>query len=152
MRVLIVVFFVAFSGLVAADTSETTSYVPLELAPQTEAERLIAPIELHTVEELESMLTTVESRYSHSRVDGPVMMVLHGSEINTFIKDNYSRYQSVVQKSTELTEKGVVQIEICERWLDANNISRSRLQPFVKTVEYGPARLQQLVNDQYTYF
>lgn len=152
MRVLVAALFVALSGVVVADTIEEASYVSSELAPQTDAKRLIVPIELHTVEELESMLTAVESRYSHNHIDGPVMMVLHGSEINTFIKDNYARYQSVVQKSTELTEKGVVQIEICERWLDANNISRSRLQPFVKTVEYGPARLQELVNDQYTYF
>lgn len=148
MRALVASFLFVFSGIVVADA--INDIVPVSSNVSTE--RLIVPIQLHTVEELESMLSEVESRYIDSRVEGPVMMVLHGSEINTFIKDNYARYQSVVQKSTELTQKGFVQIEICERWLDANNISQSRLQPFVKTVEYGPARLEQLVKDQYTYF
>ena len=128
---------------VSNDNSEAITIAP---------KRYMAELEVGSVEELENFLTKVEQQYSSVEIDGPIRLVLHGKEINSYIVDNYSRYQSVVEKSTELTAKGFVEIEICERWMASNGVEKYRLQPFVKTVSYAPARVKDLKQQQYSYF
>lgn len=148
---LIALFFMA--GLQAASRSPSQSDLPLP-APQDpiQQQRYVGHLTVSSVPELEDYLNRVEQDFQKETSDGPVVLVLHGQEINSFIVDNYARYQSVVEKSTDLTARGYVQIEICERWLDSNNVERYRLQPFVKTVQNGPARIRELRQQNYTYF
>ena len=113
----------------------------------------IAPVRIHTAEELSSLLLEAEQLPQYSAlIENPVMFVLHGEEARSFIRGNYEANQSLVDRSAKLTALGVVQIEICERWMGTNGVKASQLQPFVKTVRYAPARISALKDDGYIYF
>lgn len=119
------------------------------VAPQ----QYIAPVRVHTVEELSNLLREAEQLpRDNAEPAQPVMFVLHGDEARSFIRGNYQANQSLVDKSAKLTALGIVQIEICERWMGANGLNATQLQPFVKTVRYAPARITELKNAGYIYF
>lgn len=113
----------------------------------------LAPVRIHTVEELSSLLQQAEELPAQS--EGPVkpiMFVLHGEEARSFIRGNYQANQSLIDQSAKLTALGVVQIEICERWMAANAVQNTQLQPFVKTVRFAPKRITALKDEGYIYF
>jgi len=117
-----------------------------------QAPRFVADIQLDTVEALEGVLIDIEQQYDSLATEEPITLVLHGTEIDSFIQTNYRRYQSIVEHSARLTSQGMVQIEICEVWMDANNVEQSSLQPFVKTVDFGESRIRELEAKNYSYF
>jgi len=113
----------------------------------------MASIRVNTAEELASLLEEAEALpRAGAETAPPVMFVLHGDEARSFIRGNYRQNQSLIDQSAKLTALGVVQIEICERWLGSNGIRAQDLQPFVKTIRYAPDRISALSEAGYIYF
>lgn len=115
----------------------------------------VAAVRVNTAEELGGILARIEAlRLRNSlSADMPVMFVLHGEEARSFIKSSYGVNQSLVDESARLSELGFVEIEVCETWLGNNGLDAKDLQPFVKPIVYGPARIDELIRRQkYTYF
>ena len=117
-------------------------------------QKFIAQLHANTPQELADLLDRAESwaRQSKTYPKYPISIVLHGPEVNVFIKQNYGRYQALVDQAAKLDAFKVVDIKICERWIGFNNIERNQLPPFVDTVPYGPAEERRLIEAGYQSF
>lgn len=118
------------------------------------SDKQIAKLHAHTPEELSAVLARAEkwsSQFSHYP-NTPIAVVLHGEEAKVFLKKNYKSYQALVDQAAKLDAFNVVDIQICERWMGSNGITKNQLPPFVDTVPYGPAREDELIKAGYQSF
>jgi intracellular sulfur oxidation DsrE/DsrF family protein len=120
----------------------------------SEEGRFLAQLHAHTPLELSRVLDRAEkwSEMHDGYVNQPIAVVLHGSEANAFLKENYAQYRSLVDQAAKLDAFNVVDIQICERWLGSNEISRDQIPPFIGTVIYGPQRIDNLIKAGYQKF
>jgi intracellular sulfur oxidation DsrE/DsrF family protein len=115
----------------------------------------IAQIEAHTTVELSSILSRVDMLLQDEQgyaSRSPVAVILHGTEIQAFLKDNYQQNQALVNLAARLDAYNAVDIQVCETWMSLNSVDESQLPPFISTVPYGPAAEANLVNEGYEYF
>ncbi len=144
MRLLGPVAIAAFLSLVAA----------LALAQSTpgSSDRYIADVELHTAEELQTLLERAETLVLEGALplDGEprVAFVLHGPEVRVLLRQSYLENKALVDLAASLSALGVVEIKACETWMGGNRVDPAALQPFVQTVSYGPGEIRRLVNDE----
>ncbi|OUR60401.1 hypothetical protein A9Q73_12145 [Bermanella sp. 47_1433_sub80_T6] len=119
-----------------------------------EEQKFIAQLHANTPQELADLLDRAESWAKQSKTypKYPIAIVLHGPEVNVFIKKNYGQYQSLVDQAAKLDAFKVVDIKICERWMGFNNIDRNQLPAFVDTVPFGPAEEVRLIEAGYQSF
>ena len=122
-----------------------------------EGQQYLVEIELHTAEELHSVLV----RADQLLVEGalplsapvPVTFVLHGPEVRILLRQNYLNNKATVDLAARLSALGVVDIKACETWMGGASVAVEDLQPFVDTVPYGPAEENRLVKEEnYLYF
>lgn len=120
----------------------------------SETERLLVQLNAHTPAELSRILDSAEkwSEMHDGYIDQPIAVVLHGNEAKAFLKQNYKQYQSLVDQAAKLDAFNVVDIQICERWMGSNEVSRDQLPPFIETVTYGPERIESLIQSGYQSF
>jgi intracellular sulfur oxidation DsrE/DsrF family protein len=141
--------FVVFAWLLAcASTAQDISL---------DSPSYIAAIELHTSAELFSVL----QRADQLLMDGvalqsepaAVTFVLHGGEVTSLLRQNYRQNKALVDLAARLSALGVVEIMACETWMGGNSVAGEELQPFVKTVIYGPEEVSRLIDEEnYLYF
>ena len=119
-----------------------------------ESEHFLVQLHAHTPAELSRVLDRAEkwSEMHDGYVGQPIAVVLHGSEANAFLKENYSQYRSLVDQAAKLDAFNVVDIQICERWMGSNEVSRDQIPPFIDTVIYGPQRIDSLIKAGYQSF
>jgi len=119
-----------------------------------EPEGFLAQINAHTPAELSRVLNRAEkwSEMHEGYISQPIAVVLHGSEANAFLKENYTQYRSLVDQAAKLDAFNVVDIQICERWMGNNEVSRDQIPPFIDTVNYGPERIKSLIRAGYQSF
>lgn len=128
---------------------------PLLADIQRADDKFIAQIELHTVEELESVLTRAEalsvqgSGYSQS---SPIQLVLHGEEVRVFLRDNYLQHKPLVDLAARLDAFNVIDIKVCEFWMGQNDLEKNQLPPFIDTVPFAPAEKLRLKVNGYVNF
>jgi len=117
-------------------------------------QKYVAQLHANTPQELADLLDRAESWAKQSKTypKYPIAIVLHGPEVDVFIKKNYGQYQSLVDQAAKLDAFKVVDIKICERWMGFNNIDRDQLPPFVDTVPFGPAEEERLIEAGYQSF
>ena len=116
--------------------------------------RFLAQLHAHTPDELASLLNRAESwaAEENSYPEHPIAIVLHGSEANVFIKENYPKYKQLVDQAAKLDAFKVIDIKICERWMGFNNVKRNQLPPFLDTVPLGPIEEKRLIKAGYQSF
>lgn len=115
----------------------------------------IAQIEAHTTTELDHILRRVDSILKEEQgysASSPVALILHGTEIQAFLKSNYQQNQALVDLAAKLDAYNAVEIQVCETWMRLNGVDHSQLPPFISTVPYGPAAEAALVDQGYEYF
>ena len=117
----------------------------------------VVDIELHTTAELYSVLERADQLLLDGvalQSDPPtVTLVLHGAEVISLLRQNYRQNKAVVDLAARLSALGVVEIMACETWMGGNSVAGEDLQPFVKTVRYGPEEIRRLVDEEsYLYF
>jgi intracellular sulfur oxidation DsrE/DsrF family protein len=119
-----------------------------------DSERLLVQLHAHTPAELSRVLDRAEkwSEMHDTYIDRPISVVLHGNEAKAFLKENYQEYRSLVDQAAKLDAFNVVDIQICERWMGNNEVSKDQLPPFIDTVVYGPARINELIESAYQSF
>lgn len=120
----------------------------------SEPKGYLAQINAHTPAELSRVLNRAEkwSEMHEGYINQPIAVVLHGSEANAFLKENYTQYRSLVDQAAKLDAFNVVDIQICERWMGNNEVSRDQIPPFIDTVSYGPERIKHLIRAGYQSF
>jgi len=116
----------------------------------------LARFMLNSPEDLEKALLRAEELYSSGQVkdiDSPLAFVLHGPEVQVFLKNNYQQYKSIVDLAARLSAFDVVDMKVCQTRLGQLDETEESLPPFIETVPFGPAEVQRLLADeQYVYF
>lgn len=117
----------------------------------------LADIRVHTAEELAEILRRAEILLDNgdytAEKSAPVVFLLHGDEARILFKNQYSANKQVVDLAAKLSAFDVIDIRICDSWLERNNFDQTELQPFIGSVEYAPAEEKRLVKEeQYRYF
>ncbi len=116
---------------------------------------MLANIELHTPEEIESVLLRAEKyidAYNKFPQSSPIVFVLHGEEAEVFRKKNYQKYKQIVDLAARLEAYNVVDIKVCEMWMRVNNMEAGDVPAFVDTVSFGPWEEFKLKREGYVYF
>jgi len=124
---------------------------PKDQGPQ----KLQALVQLHTAEELRSLLSRAEqiaNGEAEYNTDEPIALVLHGSEIEIFKRSNYRDNKDLVDLAARLDAFNVVDLKVCRRWMGENNLSEGDLPPFLEAVPYGGEEIQRLDGAGYAYF
>lgn len=119
------------------------------------AKNYVAQIQLHTPEELESLLSRVDE-YVEKGVkfpsDDPIAVILHGPELQVFDRKNYQKYKHIVSMAARLEAFNVIDVRVCEVQIQLDGVNRGDLPAFVDSVPYGPAEVDRLLKKGYEYF
>jgi intracellular sulfur oxidation DsrE/DsrF family protein len=67
---------------------------------------------------------------------GKVVVVTHGPELRAFAKENYEKYQGIVDKMAELAQDGV-QFKMCNNAMKAAGFSAEDMHGFITVVPAG---------------
>ena len=73
-------------------------------------------------------------------VPGKNVVVLHGPEIRVFAKENYLKYQAIVDKMAELSKDGV-QFRMCNNAMHAAGFEAKDIDGFVTVIPAGFAEI-----------
>jgi intracellular sulfur oxidation DsrE/DsrF family protein len=155
----LILVLVAFSWYTAvmADGTMLRANGLIRAAPQGVPTSYLSRIELGDPEAVEGALKRAENFYFKERANqdvySPVVLVIYGSEVGIFFKENYSMYKSIVDLAARLSAFKVIDIRVCETSAQGLGLDLKTLFPFVNTVNYGPAEVVRLIDvEKYTYF
>lgn len=81
---------------------------------------------------------------------GEVVVVTHGPELRAFAKENYEKYQGIVDQLAELAQEGV-RFKMCNNAMKAAGFSASDMHGFVTVVPAGFPELVYWQNQGYQY-
>lgn len=81
-------------------------------------------------------------------VPGKAVVVLHGTEIRAFAKENYLKYQAVVDELAALSKEGV-DFRMCNNAMHAAGFEANDIHGFVTVVPAGFAEIIDLQNKGY---
>lgn len=89
-------------------------------------------------------------RNTRRETRGEVIVVTHGPELRAFAKENYEKYQAVVDQMAELAKEGV-QFKMCNNALRAAGFTPSDMHGFITVVPAGFAELVHWQGKGYQY-
>ncbi|MDB4456284.1 DsrE family protein [bacterium] len=120
-------------------------------------EKYLADISIHTPQELFDILEradTLLENGTYSVADSsPVVFLLHGDEARILFKAQYENNKSIVDLAAKLSAFNVVDIKVCDIWMQKNNLYSNDLQPFVGIVGNAITETKRLVTaENYKYF
>lgn len=127
---------------------------PVAPLPKQAPSGYVADLNLHTVEELETLFQRVEALLERPRTseEGPlVSLVLHGPEVEFFALENYPRYRGIVDRAAKLAALGAVDISICQTQMRKRGIADDEVPGFLRLVPYGPDEVKRLLDGGYVY-
>lgn len=81
-------------------------------------------------------------------VPGKAVVVLHGTEIRAFAKENYEKYQAVIDQLAALSKEGV-DFRMCNNAMHAAGFNTEDIDGFVTIVPAGFAEVIDLQNKGY---
>lgn len=122
-----------------------------------DAQRYVVDIELQNTQEFGQLLERAEQLLL-AGVDVPageprVTFVLHGPVLKDLLRQNYLNSKRLVDLAASLSAMDVIEVKACSAWMKHNGVSSEQLQPFVEVVNYGPAVVERLVNEEnHVYF
>ena len=81
-------------------------------------------------------------------VPGKVVVVLHGTEIRAFAKENYEKYQAVIDQLADLSKQGV-EFRMCNNAMHAAGFQSNDIVGFITVVPAGFAEIIDLQRKGY---
>lgn len=84
------------------------------------------------------------------QLNGKMVVVTHGPELRVFAKENYEKYQPVVDKMAELAEQGV-EFRMCNNAMRAAGFSAEDMHGFITVVPAGFPEIASLQSQGYAY-
>ncbi len=104
----------------------------LEVSPDNEAD-------------LDSLLTAIEETiFDNASAQPPVVVILHGEEALSFTRGKYSEKKSLVDRAAMLDAYDLIDVRMCQTWMNENDVARSDIPPFIETVPYAPEEIRRL--------
>tara|TARA_B110000090_G_C13234852_1_gene390127 strand:- start:78 stop:578 length:501 start_codon:yes stop_codon:yes gene_type:complete len=130
------------------------------LAAVDAASGYVARIDLNKPGQIAEALRRAEAHFqskdyfdSLNKPAGPIAFVIFGSDVAMFFKQNYSMYKTTVDLAARLSSLGVIDIRVCQVSSKAIGLDRDDLLPFVSPVDFGPAELKRLLEEEdYSFF
>lgn len=83
-------------------------------------------------------------------LNGKMVVVTHGPELRVFAKENYEKYQGIVQKMGELAEAGV-EFRMCNNAMRAAGYEAKDMHGFITVVPAGFPEVAYLQSQGYKY-
>lgn len=81
-------------------------------------------------------------------VPGKAVVVLHGTEIRAFAKENYEKYQAVIDSLATLSKEGV-EFRMCNNAMHAAGFNAEDMHGFITVIPAGYAEVIYLQNKGY---
>jgi intracellular sulfur oxidation DsrE/DsrF family protein len=81
---------------------------------------------------------------------GKMVVVTHGPELRVFAKENYEKYQGIVDKMASLAEKGV-EFHMCNNAMKAAGYKAEDMHGFITVVPAGFPEIAYLQSQGYKY-
>ena len=127
LSLLIFCLIASSSGLTA---EVARSY--LEVSPNNEAD-------------LDSLLAAIEETlFEDAPAQPPVVVILHGEEALSFTRGKYLEKKGLVDRAAMLSAYDLIDVRMCQTWMNENNIAQSDIPAFVETVPYAPEEIKRL--------
>ena len=79
---------------------------------------------------------------------GKIAIVLHGDELQLFQKQNYSSYQSVVERARLLDQENIIDIKACQTMMRTLDIEQNELPSFIEQVPFAPTEIERLQKEE----
>ena len=104
----------------------------LEVSPNNEAD-------------LDSLLMAIEETLSEDAfTQSPVVVILHGEEARSFTRGKYLEKKGLVDRAAMLSAYDLIDVRMCQTWMNENDIKQSDIPPFIETVPYAPEEIERL--------
>jgi len=81
---------------------------------------------------------------------GKMVVVTHGPELRAFAKENYSKYQGIVDRMAELAKEGV-EFRMCNNAMKAAGFKAEDMHGFITVVPAGFPEIAYLQHQGYTF-
>ena len=142
-----------------AGASESSSS-DARLAAVDAASGYVARIDINKPGQIVEALRRAEANFqskdyfdSLNKPAGPIAFVIFGPDVAMFFKQNYGMYKTTVDLAARLSSLGVIDIRVCQVSSKAIGLDRDDLLPFVSPVDFGPAELKRLLEEEdYSFF
>jgi len=112
----------------------------------------ITPADL---DDLEALLTTLEQSPDSAAPPAngePIILILHGDEAFPFTRTGYAANKSLVDRTALLDAYNLIEVKMCETWMNENGVTQGDLLPFIETVPYAPDEVRKLEAEGYQPF
>lgn len=142
----------SYGGGVKAEPASTKHAPQLSVSPSGPSGRYVFSVTLHTEQEIDGLLTRAEKLSNEVNVDDShagIALVLHGPEIELFAKQNYKKYQRLVDKAAKLDANQIIDIKICSTKMRELDLDEDDIPAFIEIVPYGPDEEQRLRREGY---
>lgn len=108
----------------------------------------------HSNDEIDLILDTLESAITEDNTDSaPIVMMLHGDEADRFLRGSYSENKQIIDQTAKLAAYNVIDVKVCETWMQQNNYTKADLFPFMNTVKFARGEIKRLKREEdYTAF
>jgi len=159
----LVIFFLFVSTIAIAESSAGSSVLIHNVSGVTATphltleEKYLADITIHSPQALFDILTRADMLFESGQYSAedasPIIFLLHGDEARILFKQQYENNKEVVDLAAKLTALNVVDIKVCDIWINGNNLFIKDLQPFVGVANNAMAEAERLVSQEnYQYF
>lgn len=127
----------------AAFLAPTHTLLAEELAPYATAKvdmhsmpvtNIVFDVNYDDPQKLNTLYNFVRNTVKETR--GEVVIVTHGPELRAFAKENYEKYQGIVDKMAELAQDGV-QFKMCNNAMNAAGFKAEDMHGFITVVPAG---------------
>ena len=127
--------------------------LPLAQAPAQEQSRppgYVFSVTVMNQQQLDVVLNRAEDLRELFNPDehGKIAIVLHGDELQLFQKENYSSYQSVVERARLLDRDNIIDIKACQTMMRTLDIEKNELPSFIEQVPFAPAEIERLQKEE----
>lgn len=79
----------------------------------------------------------------------PVVVILHGEEAASFTLENYTANKALVDRAALLDARRLIDVRMCETWMNENDVRPSDLPAFIEMVPYAPEEIDRLRSEGY---
>lgn len=135
------VFTVLFSGAaiiaVAADDLDPYGTAKVDMHKYPKINR-VYDVNYDDPKKLNALVSFIKN--VNAVVPGKAVVVLHGTEIRAFAKENYEKYQAVIDNLAALTKEGV-EFRMCNNAMHAAGFKAEDIYGFVTVIPAGFAEI-----------
>lgn len=107
-------------------------------------------ITVQNVEQLDAIFNRADKlkgQFSPNQ-HGRIALVLHGSELQLFRKQNYKNNIDIVEKARLLDQQNLIDIKACQTAMQSQHIDLSELPDFIEQVPLAPVEIERLEKEQ----